>query len=371
MKRDLPIFLALAVAVLSPALQSQQPPAPANRVMGVVSAVTADKREVSLRTDAGDIYGAIADTNAQVLRIAPGERDMSKAEKITFSDIAVGDRLLIRGEVNASDKTVIARTLVVMSKSSIAARQSKEQEDWKTKSLAGVVKSVDSDKREITLTTRGPKEWTVTVAPAVPLMRYADDSVKYADAKPSEFQVLRPGDQLRVLGARDDAASKVTAESIVFGSFRTVAGEIKSLNADKREVTVTDLQSKKPVVIAIGADATLRKMPQMAGGGGMRGGPGGMRPGGAGGGMRPGGGGGFGGGGGGPDMQRMVERLPPATVADLKQGDAVIVSVAKGADESHVKAITFVAGMDFLLRASPQAVGQMVANWNLEMGMPQ
>src|SRR5262245_28582178 len=141
MNRDLPIFLALAVAAVMPQLMSQQP---ANRVMGVVSAVTADKKEVSLRTDAGDAYGAIADDSAQVLRIAPGEKDMSKAEKIAFTDIAVGDRMLIRGEVNTTAKTVIAKTLVVMSKASITARQHKEQEDWKTRSLAGVVKSVDA-----------------------------------------------------------------------------------------------------------------------------------------------------------------------------------------------------------------------------------
>jgi hypothetical protein len=217
--------------------------------------------------------------------------------------------------------------------------------------LAGIVKSVDAGTREITLTTRGPKEWKVSVAPAVPFMRYADTSVKYADAKPSELDAVHVGDQLRVIGARDEAGSKVTAESVVFGSFRTVAGEIKSLNAEKHEVTITDLQSKKPLVIAISGEANLRKMPPMP--------------------MRAGGGGPGRPGGGMPDMQRMVERLPSATVDDFKQGDAVIVSVAKGADETHVKAITFVAGVDFLLRASPQALGQMVAGWNLEMGMPQ
>jgi hypothetical protein len=348
MNRDLPIFLALAVVTILPQLQSQQP---AKRVMGVVSVVTPDKKEVSLRTDTGDIYGAIADESSQVLRIAPGERDMSKAERIAFTDIAVGDRMMIRGEVTDATKTVIAKTLVVMSKASIAARQTKEQEEWKTKSLAGIVKSVDAGTREITLTTRGPKEWKVSAAPAVPFMRYADTSVKYADAMPSELDAVHVGDQLRVIGARDEAGSKVTAESVVFGSFRTVAGEIKSMNVEKHEVTITDLQSKKPLVIAISGEANLRKMPPMP--------------------MRAGGGGPGRPGGGMPDMQRMVERLPPATVDDFKQGDAVIVSVAKGADETHVNAITFVAGVDFLLRASPQALGQMVAGWNLEMGMPQ
>lgn len=367
MKRDLPILLALAVVALLPQLLSQQ--APPDRVMGVVSGVTADSREISLRTDAGAVYGAVAADGAQVLRIAPGERDMSKAEKIRLGEIGVGDRMLIRGEVSAATRTIVAKTLVVMSRASITARQSKEQEDWKTRSVAGMVKKVETGRREITLAARGgggpggpPKEWTIASAPEVKYMRYSDDSVKFADAKPSEFKAVQVGDQLRVVGAKDEAASKVTAESIVFGSFRTVAGEIRSVNHETREVTITDLQSKKPLTISIAEEVNLRKMPQMPG---MMMGGGGMRPGG--GGPPPG----IMGGGGMPDMQRMIERLPVSTVADLKQGDAVIVSVARGSDESHVKAITFVAGMDFLLRASPAALGQMVAGWNLEMGMPQ
>ena len=368
-------MLAVASAALLAQLQpaaTTAPPRAANRVMGVVSAVAPDSKEVSLRTDAGEVYGAVADEGAQVLRIAAGERDMSKAEKIAFSGIAVGDRLLIRGEVSAATRTVVAKTFVVMSRASISARQGKEQEDWKARSLAGVVKSVDAAGGVIVLSTRGaagpngpPREWTVTAAPAVTFMRYADQSVKYADAKPSELAAVRAGDQLRVIGAKDEAKSQVAAESVVFGGFRTVAGEIKGMNAEKREVTIVDLQSKKPLVIAVSEAANLRKMPgMMMGGGGRPGGGSGM------GGPPPGG---MGGGGGPamPDMQRMIERLPAAAMTDLKPGDAVIVSVAKGADESHVNAITFVAGVDFLLRASPAALGQMVAGWNMEMSMPQ
>ena len=127
MKRDLPILLALAVVALLPQLRSQYPSP--NRVMGVVSGVTAGSKGISLRTDAGEVYGAMADDGAQVLRVAPGERDMSKAEKIGFQEIAVGDRMLIRGEVSAATRTIIAKTLVVMSRASITALQSKEQED--------------------------------------------------------------------------------------------------------------------------------------------------------------------------------------------------------------------------------------------------
>ena len=109
MKRDLPILLALAIVALLPQLLSQQPSS--NRVTG---AVTAGSKGISLRTDAGEVYGVMADDGAQVLRIAPGERDdMSKAEKIGFQEIAVGDRVSIRGEVSAATRTIMAKTIVV------------------------------------------------------------------------------------------------------------------------------------------------------------------------------------------------------------------------------------------------------------------
>lgn len=343
-----------------------------NRVMGVVTEVTAGKKQLAIRADEGPIYGAMLSDGANVLRIDPAERDMSKAEKVDFTAIAAGDRVLVRGEVNAENKTVIVRTLVLMSKSALSAREKKEADAWKTQSLAGVVKKVDPASRTVLLTARaggppaGPgamagqtvsatKEWTVAVAPEVSMMRYADGSAKYADAKPSSLEAVKEGDQLRVRGPRNAEEATVKAEAIVFGSFRTVAGEIKSVDAGKNQITVMDLQTKKPLVIDIGAEATLRKMPSFGGGGRPGGGP-------------PGGGGGFGGGrpgGGAPDLQRMMDRMPPAQFSDLQKGDAVILSVAQN------KAITVIAGVDALLRASPTALGQMVAGWSLDMGMPQ
>lgn len=332
--------LALAVAA---ALPAQTP----DRVLGVVTAVEPEKKQLALRADEGPVYGAMLAEGAAVLRLEPGERDLRKAEKVDFAAIAPGDRLLVRGEVRAENRTVIARTLVLMSRNALAARESKEREAWRTQSVAGVVTKVDAAARLVFLQTRasaGSKEWTLAVAPEVPLMRYADGSAKYADAAPSSLEAIRPGDQLRVRGPRDEAQSTIQAEAIVFGSFRTVAGEIKAVDAEKHEVTVLDLQTRKPILIRVGPEATLRKMPGPAPGGRPGGGP---RPG-----MTP-------------DLQRMLERLPAATFADLQKGDAIILSVARQ------QAITLIAGVDALLRATPAALGQMVAGWSLDMGMPQ
>ncbi|MBC7932871.1 MAG: hypothetical protein H7Z38_20100 [Rubrivivax sp.] len=47
----------------------------------------------------------------------------------------------------------------------------------------------------------------------------------------------------------------------------------------------------------------------------------------------------------------MFENLPVVALADLKKGDAVVVTATTGADDSHVTAISLVTGeADFMRR---------------------
>ncbi|MCU1261210.1 MAG: hypothetical protein JWO80_4095, partial [Bryobacterales bacterium] len=131
--------------------------------------------------------------------------------------------------------------------------------------------------------------------------------------------------------------------------------------------------------------------PQGAGQNVAPGGPGGNAPGGQGRGAqgegRPTGGGegaparmgagpgGPGGPGGGRrfDPSRVLENAPTITLADLKPGDAIMVSSSSGADPSTVTAISLVAGVEPLLTA-PSKGGRSSAvdgSWNFEMSIPQ
>ncbi|MCA1558606.1 MAG: hypothetical protein LC731_08725, partial [Acidobacteria bacterium] len=49
--------------------------------------------------------------------------------------------------------------------------------------------------------------------------------------------------------------------------------------------------------------------------------------------------------GGGFDIQRIIENLPPVTLAELKPGDMVLLSSTKGADPARATAITLVSGV--------------------------
>jgi hypothetical protein len=69
----------------------------------------------------------------------------------------------------------------------------------------------------------------------------------------------------------------------------------------------------------------------------------------------------------------MIEGLPLITLADLKVGDALVISAVAGNDASEVTAITAVAGVEAILTAPSKAGGAAVGgNWNFgDIGMPQ
>jgi len=328
------------------------------RVVGSIASIQAGSGEFMIRTDAGKTLAARLLENANVLRVQPGEKDMSKAAKVTLNEVTAGDRVIARGAVSEeAGGYILVSTLVVMSRGAITEEQARQQLEWKTKSLRGVVQSVDAGQRQVRFTARAmdkQREWTMTVPEKADIKRYDDDSVRYADARGATLDALKPGNQIRVLGAKDEAAGSVTAEQILFGTFRTIGGEIVAVRPAQGEVVINDVQTKKKVTVKVPTGANLRRMPTFGGGmmgGGMMGGgpPGGM--------MRMGGGAG--------DLQQMIERMPAAVLEDFKQGDAIIASVT-----ATSKLITMVAGVDFLLRAPAAQVNRVLGNWSTEVGMP-
>jgi len=76
--------------------------------------------------------------------------------------------------------------------------------------------------------------------------------------------------------------------------------------------------------------------------------------------------GGGAGGTGPPDLQRMLSRLPNATLVDLQKGDAVMIVSTEGGDASPVTAITLLAGVDAILTAAPnRSASSLLSPWSL------
>ncbi len=344
-----------------------------------MTAIDRTARQITLKTDAGPDMTVMLQEGATFKRVAPGERDLTNATDIAFADVAVGDRILVRGQVAAGAKTVAATSVIVMTKADISKKQEADRAEWQRRGVIGLITSVDSAAKQITISARTPegnKPLVVTLAPQAWLRRYAVDSVKFSDAKPGTIEEMAAGDQFRALGNKGSDGATFTAEQVISGGFRNIAGTVVSADEKENIVRLTDLETKKVVVITIGADATLRKLPlQLAqmmaarmnpSAAGDRGGDRGGAP--AGGPSR--GPGGPGGGGRGPtDLQQMLERMPVVKLSELNKGDALIVSGAKTADATRLTAIALIAGVEPLLTAAPTSGRQMVLNnWMLDMG---
>jgi hypothetical protein len=75
-----------------------------------------------------------------------------------------------------------------------------------------------------------------------------------------------------------------------------------------------------------------------------------------------------GGGGRGGDISQMLDNLPAMPLAELKPGDAVMVSTTQGTEGGRVTAIMLLAGVEPLLTASPTATRDIMSGWNLGGG---
>jgi hypothetical protein len=352
--------------------------------MGAV--VSIEPTGFTIQTDSGTRLTVLLSNQAILLRVAPNQKDLKNATKIKAADISVGDRIMVRGHISDDQKTLLATAAMVMSKEDVARKQEAERAAWQ-RGVGGLVSFVDPATSTITISTAAlgaTKKVVIHVTKDTDLRRYAPDSVKFDDAKPATLDQIKPGDQLRARGTRNEDGSEFAAEGIVSGSFRNIAGTVSSIDVSQNTISVMDLKTKKPVLVKFTADSQLRKLaPMMAQGiarrlkGGEAGGPpngvgtgggasaaappaGGPPSGGGPGGPRP---------GGAPDLQQILSHMPPATLADLQKGDAVMIVSTQGMATGGVTAITVLSGVEAILTSSASASQAMfMAPWNLGGG---
>lgn len=350
-------------------------------VYATVTKIDAGAKEMVVKADGGGEIAVTLAPKHYLRKVALGAKDLTGAATIEFTEIAVGDRVLARGTESDDQKTIEATLIVVMSSSDVAKKQEEERQDWDKRGVNGIVTAVTPE--SVTLNVRtlaGAKTITVIPAEKAIVRRYTADSVKFSDAKESTLADVKVGDQVRARGDKNADGTKLTAEEIVSGTFKTIAATVVSIDAANEQMTVKDLETKKPIVVKVNADSNMKRLSEQiaqmiarrvhpdayagrgGGGGGGRGeGGGGAPP--EGGGMRAGGGGG----GRGGDLQQMLDRQPAVTLAELKVGEPIVISSAVGAAADHITAITMLAGVEPILR-SPGKPEMSLGGWNLGGG---
>ena len=237
-------------------------PAPGSRISGTVTAIAGSV--LTVKDDKGTESKVTVADSARVLQLPAGAKSLAAATPIKVSDIAVGDRILAKTTQDGANYT--ASTVVAMKQADVAKVQENQLQDWKTKGVDGIVKSVDPTALTVTISTgSGPtaKTTVIQASKTTNIRRYAPDSTKFDDAKPATLDQIQPGDQLRAKGDKSEDGAQVAADAIVAGTFRNIAGTVVSVDANK--VVVTDLTTKKPFTIDVNADTQMHKLsPMMA-----------------------------------------------------------------------------------------------------------
>ena len=308
-------------------------------------------------------------------RVSAQNPPLPTAPEASLADISVGDKLMATGILSADGKSLPARTVYLMKESDIAQKHAKEEQEWRTRGITGKVTAVNSQTNQITVDVRGLVGTTTTVLTPkekAKYLRYAPNSIRFDEAKASSIDEVKPGDMLRALGDRSSDGTAFNAEAILTGAFQTTAGTVKSIDTEKNEVVIKNLQNGKDVTVALNNASTMKRFPaetaeRMAGMQTL--GAGGIRP--AGQGVARGQGpptgapgqgrGGFGGGGarGGGNIDDMLERFPNITAADLKAGDMIAVSSTKDGNLDQIRAIKLLAGVEpFIRMAQTQNQGR-------------
>src|SRR5580765_4020045 len=321
--------------------------------------------------------------SARILRLAPGDKDLKNATALQMTDLHVGEMVRVRGSGSADGNSISVLEVIVITQAAVAAVSDQMKQDWQKRGTGGLVDSVDAASGNVTLsipTLAGKKTILIHTSKETVVHRYAPDSAKPEDAKPSSLTDIHAGDQLRARGNKNADGSEISAEEIYAGVFPQFAATVKSIDANSGILTIQDLSTKKTVQVKVSTDSQLHKIPaQMAqmfaarlkgtmpagtpgaagakpteGGNNQAPSPGGSTwSGGAGGSNRS---------GGPPDLQRLLSRMPSTTLAEmnLQKGDAVIILATEGSATSPHTAITLLSGVEPILQASPSAQAMML-----------
>jgi len=381
-------LLAMPLIAFSCLMQTASAQAPATSVytsvQGTITKVDLDAKLISVKTEAGDTTVKFSNLT-KVNELPPGEADTKKATPLKPEDISVGDHILAR--VQTKDMTGLpAGFLYVNRASDIAKENAAKAAEWQT-AVSGLAESVDVAGKKITMKVKGAagapdKDVVLDISGAVSYQRFSDKTFEYDRADAS---AVKPGDHLRVLGAKNADVTQIKVTDLAADAIRQIGATIKSIDPATGVITATDT-AKKPVMITVRTATKVKRLddptalmiarivnPTFQGTGGRgagRGAGGGGAAAGDGGGGRGFGGGGQAGGGapggsgfagrtggrgrgGAGQIQSLIDQQPDAKIADLKPGEPIIVSGPSSPDSSSFSAMMVLAGVDQILRAAP------------------
>src|SRR4029434_5525029 len=102
--------------------------------------------------------------------------------------------------------------------------------------------------KEVTISSRTLMGTTqaviIPITDKVNLRRYPPDSIKFSDTKPSKFEEVKVGDQMRARDDKSTDGARLTAEEAVFGTFRVAGGTVTAIDTATNKISMNDLDRK-------------------------------------------------------------------------------------------------------------------------------
>lgn len=365
------LFNYLAGTVLFAVLSLAQ----SAHLIGTVTAVNAANQSITVKQDkTGKQYTAELAGTKTILSVPPGTKpaDLKNvAKRITADDIRAGDRVeVFYASSSASGNTVAARAAVVMSAHALQAVHSAEAEAWQ-RSTAGIVSAVDAGAHTVTVNVRsaeGTKPVTLTTTAATQFTRYSPEDPR--TPAPAQLTDLQPGDVVRVIGQRSGDGSAIAAQKIYLAP-RQLPAVVVSVSAANNTLIVKDLRNKHRMSIVVNSQTEIRKLSQQSAhmlarqlkpelhaqsqpqpGELSQSAPRQSVHGPA-------------------NLSRIIESAPRISIADLKHGDAVVISgAAVSGNPSELQANMIVAGVEPIFESAPPRRGQALGRWSLGMSPP-
>ena len=91
-------FALLFVLAIHPLIANAQ--GTSQRFLGTITTIAGDT--LTIKPDSGDARQVQVPLSAVLKRIAPGQKDLSTAETLQLSDLATGDRVLVKLDTNVA-----------------------------------------------------------------------------------------------------------------------------------------------------------------------------------------------------------------------------------------------------------------------------
>lgn len=294
-------------------------------ILGVVSAVKPDKREVTITTRSAtgtQAVNMVIPDKLDMRRYAPDSIRFSDARQSAFEELKVGDQVRALGNKSA-DGTQFAPEKIV---------------SGSFRMVAGTVTAVDAAKGELQINDlQSKKPLTIVIKADSVVRKFPDMAAMMAAAR---------GAGAGGPGAGGPAAGAPKAAGPAAGGPAAGGpGGAPAAAAPKAGAATPPPNSQ-----GAGQPAPAKVQPKP-------GAPGAATP--------------SAGPPQAPSIQDMLDRLPRITAAELKAGDIIIVSSTNGADPSRLTAITLISGADTLLSMvapKPAGAGQAVPNPSAGLG---